>query len=98
MYMYGTCPEIVIETLMVEHFGVHHKGHKPYAYDQFISSSLYLFFLFCHNNYKCEELVSNSKMWKCTCIEHAQKLKLYDQHFGVHHKGQKPFLTLGPRE
>ena len=28
-YAYRTCPKMVIEALMIEHFGVHHKGHKP---------------------------------------------------------------------
>ena len=29
MYVQGICPNMVVETLMFEHFGVHHKGQKP---------------------------------------------------------------------
>ena len=29
MYVYRTWLETVVEALMVEHFGVHCKGHKP---------------------------------------------------------------------
>ena len=30
MYVHvDTCPKMMVETMMVEHFGVHHKGHKP---------------------------------------------------------------------
>jgi hypothetical protein len=47
MYVYGTCPKTVVETLiMVELFGIHHKGHKPCVDEQFkfSSTSLYLSF------------------------------------------------------
>lgn len=30
MYMYRTSPKTMVETLMIEHFRVHHKGHKPF--------------------------------------------------------------------
>ena len=29
MYVYRSCPKMVVGILMVEHFGVHHEGHKP---------------------------------------------------------------------
>lgn len=29
MYMYRTCLKTVVRSLMLEHFGVHLKGHKP---------------------------------------------------------------------
>ena len=28
MYVYRTCATTVVETLVVVHFGIHHKGHK----------------------------------------------------------------------
>lgn len=56
--VYGTCPKTVVESLMVEHSKLHHKGHK--ACDNKQSSPLHFIYplailhlhLFRHNYYK----------------------------------------------
>ena len=111
IHVYSMCPKTVIETLMDEHFGVHHKGHKPCANKQLSSSSsLYpssfypytsTYFPATTTNVKYVlslTLVSTSKIWNVPLYRTRPKTMvepLKVEYFGVHHKGHKPSPTLG---
>ena len=78
--------KIVIETLMVGHFGAHNKGQKPCANEQFIlpssfypySFSLYTSTYSTANYYKCERTCPiqpsvETYILQSTCVEQAHK-------------------------
>ena len=65
-------PKTVVETLIIEHFGVHQKkyGTQPCAYEQFISScSLYLSTFFSYiSTYSVTTTTNVKKMFSSTLV------------------------------
>ena len=85
MYVYRRCPKRVVETLIVEHIGVHHKSVEAMCQQavQLLLFTLSLLFMFLHLNYFATTITYVKNTFSSTLLSTSkiQNVRIWDMRY-----------------